>query len=265
MIYGYCRISTPKQNIERQIRNIQRNYPEAVIVAEVYTGTVVTTRPKWQKLIKGVQTGDTIVFDSVSRMSRNAEEGFKIYKELYNRDINLIFLKEPYVNTETFKNTETRSQLMIQVNTGDSAADTLVNSIIKALNKYVMELAERQIQIAFDQSEKEVLDIRQRTKEGLVIAKLQGKTLGRSKGDKLVTKKSIRTKLEMLQKIKTFGGYLKDVEAIEVLKVSRQSYFKYKAELKAEFSGGKTKEELIEQYKEMKAKTEKKKDTKVEN
>ena len=37
MIYGYARISTKKQNIERQIRNIKASYPEVVIVQEVYT------------------------------------------------------------------------------------------------------------------------------------------------------------------------------------------------------------------------------------
>ena len=36
-IYGYVRISTKKQNMERQIRNIQKEYPEAVIIKEVYT------------------------------------------------------------------------------------------------------------------------------------------------------------------------------------------------------------------------------------
>lgn len=39
MIYGYCRISTPRQNLERQVRNIKAAYPDAVIVREIYTGT----------------------------------------------------------------------------------------------------------------------------------------------------------------------------------------------------------------------------------
>ena len=38
-IYGYARISTAKQNIERQIRNITAGYPSAVIFQEKYTGT----------------------------------------------------------------------------------------------------------------------------------------------------------------------------------------------------------------------------------
>lgn len=38
-IYGYARISTHKQNIERQVRNIKAVYPTAIIIKEVYTGT----------------------------------------------------------------------------------------------------------------------------------------------------------------------------------------------------------------------------------
>ena len=73
-IYGYVRISTKKQNMERQIRNIQKEYPEAVIIKEVYTGTKFQGRKELNKLIKQLKAGDTVVFDSVSRMSRDAEE-----------------------------------------------------------------------------------------------------------------------------------------------------------------------------------------------
>lgn len=75
-LYGYCRISTRKQNIERQVRNILAVFPDAIIVREIYTGTKFQGRKELEKLLKIVRTGDTIVFDSVSRMSRNAEEGF---------------------------------------------------------------------------------------------------------------------------------------------------------------------------------------------
>ena len=81
-IYGYTRISRPQQSIERQIRNIKKEYPAAVIVREAYTGAVMD-RPEWKKLYKRVKAQDTIIFDSVSRMSRNAEEGFTVYKDLY--------------------------------------------------------------------------------------------------------------------------------------------------------------------------------------
>ena len=78
-IYGYCRISTAKQSIDRQIRNIHAEYPTAHIVQEAYTGTSIM-RPEWNKLYRILQAGDMVVFDSVSRMSRNAEEGFALYE-----------------------------------------------------------------------------------------------------------------------------------------------------------------------------------------
>ncbi len=77
MIYGYARISRPTQNIERQIRNITEYEPTAKIFRESYTGTT-QVRPEWLKLIKRIKPDDTIIFDSVSRMSRNAEEGFTV-------------------------------------------------------------------------------------------------------------------------------------------------------------------------------------------
>ena len=79
-IYGYCRISTPQQNIERQVRNILVTYPTAHIIREVYTGTTYQGRRELDKLLHTVQAGDTIVFDSVSRMSRNADEGCQLYE-----------------------------------------------------------------------------------------------------------------------------------------------------------------------------------------
>ena len=48
-LYGYCRISTMKQKLQRQIENIKAKYPEAVIITEEYTGTT-TDRPTWNKL-----------------------------------------------------------------------------------------------------------------------------------------------------------------------------------------------------------------------
>ena len=43
------------------------------------------------------------MFDSVSRMSRDAEEGFQVYQDLYKKGIELIFLKEHHIDTMTYK------------------------------------------------------------------------------------------------------------------------------------------------------------------
>lgn len=225
MIYGYCRISSKKQSIDRQIRNIKQYCSEAVIVEEVFTGTKTEERKKLQQLLRKVKPGDTVVFDSVSRMSRDAEEGFRLYEELYNGGINLVFLKEPHINTDTYKNTLASSVPL----TG-----TEVDFILEGINKYLMALAKEQIKLAFLQAEKEVQDLKQRTREGLITAKLNGKQVGCVKGTKLTTKKSIEAKKKIRKYSKDFEGTLKDTEVMKLIGISRNSYYKYKRELNTE-------------------------------
>lgn len=221
-IYGYCRISKKQQSIERQIRNIKESYEDVIIVQEAFTGTKIEGRKEFNKLLNTVKTGDTIVFDSVSRMSRNATEGFELYEELFNKGINLVFLKEPHINTDTYKKALTNN---IQL-TG-----TNVDFILEGINKYLMSLAKEQIKIAFNQSEKEVRDLQQRTKEGIETARLNGKQIGQVKGTKLTTKKSIEKKQEILKYSKDFKGTLKDIEVMKLTGLARNTYYKYKKEL----------------------------------
>lgn len=240
-IYSYNRISSSKQSIQRQIRNAKELYPNAIIVEEVFTGTKVEGRKEFIKLVgkwttegdneilKGgiVKAGDTIVFDSVSRMSRNAEEGFKIYKELYNKGIELIFIKEPHINTTTYKEA---------IDGGVAMTGTIVDSILEGINKYLLALAEQQIKLAFEQSEKEVMDLRQRTKEGMETARLNGKQIGQVKGTKLTTKKSIEAKEQIQKYSKDFKGTLKDTEVMKLIGLARNTYYKYKKELVEELN-----------------------------
>lgn len=232
-VFGYARISTKKQSIERQVRNIQSVYKEAIMVREVYTGKSIA-RPEFEKLLANVKSGDTIVFDSVSRMSRNAQEGFELYKELYNKGVNLVFLKEPHINTETYRK-ELEKQISLNVSTGDNATDELMNTIFSALNKYILSLAERQISLAFEQSQKELDDLRQRTREGIETARRNGKQIGGHKpGAKITVKKREPIEALIRKYSKSFEGNLKDTEVLAIinatdgLKVSRNTYYKYK-------------------------------------
>lgn len=223
-IYGYCRISTKQQNIERQVRNIKANFENAIIFQEAYTGTT-TDRPKWNKLYKKIKAGDTIVFDSVSRMSRNADEGFTLYEELYNKEIELVFLKEPHIDTATYKKA---------IQTNIAMTNTSVDYILEGINKYLMALAKEQIRLAFHQAEKEVTDLHQRTKEGIQTARLNGKQIGQKKGNTLITKKSVEMKKQIIKYSKDFGGTLNDTDCIKLLGIARNSYYKYKKELKTD-------------------------------
>lgn len=225
MEYGYCRVSTQSQNIERQVRNIKADYPDAKIIREVYTGTTFQGRDKLEKLLKQIQRNDTIIFDSVSRMSRSAEEGFALYQSLFDKGVNLVFLKEPHINTDTY-----RKALTAKVGlTGNK-----VDFILEGVNRYLMELAKEQIRLAFEQSQKEVDDMRQRTREGMLTAKLNGKQIGQKPGAKLHIKKAEAAKKTIKKHSKDFGGTLSDKDVMELARVSANTYYKYKAELKQE-------------------------------
>ena len=140
MVFGYCRISTPSQSIDRQVRNILAAYPTAKIVKEVYTGAT-TARPNWEKLRKQLRAGDTVIFDSVSRMSRNADEGVTLYETLYTEGINLCFLKEPAINTAVYK--EAMDQRV------DMTGNFIADEYLKATNRVLMYLARQQLRAAF--------------------------------------------------------------------------------------------------------------------
>ena len=236
-IYGYARVSTSKQSIERQIRNIKELYPEDIVVTDAYTGTKLD-RPGWTKLYKQLKPGDLVVFDQVSRMSRDADEGFEVYQTLYNMGVNLVFIKEPHINTETYRKA---------LETGVPLTGTNVDYILEGVNKYLMSLAKEQIRLAFEQAQKEVEDLHQRTKEGIETARLNGKQIGQPRGARLTTKKSVRAKEIIRKYSQDFEGTLSDVDVMKLIGCARGSYYKYKREMRSYKSAMKA-EDLREKY-----------------
>ena len=164
-----------------------------------------------------------IIFDSVSRMSGNADDGFSAYQELYSRGVSLVFLKEPHINTDTYKKA---LQNNVQL-TGSN-----VDYILEGVSKYLMALAQEQIRLAFEQSEKEVEDLHQRTREGIETARLNGKQIGQRKGAKLTTKKSVAAKEIIRKHSQDFNGTLNDMEVMQLTGLARNTYYKYKRELR---------------------------------
>ncbi len=228
-VYGYARISRKQQNIERQIRNIKEAYPTAIIAQEAFTGTKLEGRKELERILKIVRSGDMIVFDSVSRMSRNADEGFSMYQALLQKGVDLVFLKEPHINTTVYREAAEKQIDIIQ--TGDEATDELMTAITMGINRYILRLAERQIQLAFDQAQKEVEDLHQRTREGIETARLCGKQIGGVIGRKLHVKKADMAKQKIKKYSRDFDGTLTDVECIQLIGVSRNSFYKYKGQM----------------------------------
>lgn len=229
MVYGYARVSTAKQKLQRQIDNIKSFDDSAILFTEKYTGTKIDGREELDRLLKRVKPGDTIIFDSVSRMSRNKAEGIELYFALYDKGISLVFLKERYIDTDTYRTS-------IEKSISDTDNE-IANIYIQATNKVIRLLAKQQIEKAFDQAEKEVTDLRQRVKEG--IARSDSFTLkdnnkhtwGCKDGTKLTTKKSLEMKERMLRHLVCFGGTDTDIQFMNDNKIARNTFYKYKREL----------------------------------
>jgi len=242
-LFGYVRVSSKKQKLERQVENIKKAYGDNVILfSEKFTGTKVEGRKEFNTLIKQTMKKKAegaevvIIFDSVSRMSRNAQEGVEIYEKLFNLGIDLVFLKEPHINTVEYRRA-LESIIGFKLSSENVEINEFVNNTIENANKLIIGMAKRNILLAFEQAEKEVCDIQQRTKEGLRIKKeMENITPGPKKGAVY----NIKDKDEKKQKIKhysrSFGGPLKDAEVMKLCGLSHGTYYKYKKELYKELA-----------------------------
>lgn len=222
MIIGYARVSTAKQDLQRQIRNILREEPDANVITEKYSART-QDRPEWRKLFASLQDGDTLILDSVSRMSRNEEEGYQEYLELYERGVTLRFISEPHINTDVYK-----AALKAAVPMTGGAVDY----ILQGVNQYLKALAGEQVKLAFRMAQKENEDRSRNTKQGIETARREGKQIGQKQGAKLTTQKSLDAKRVILRHSKDFGGSLSDAEVQKLAGISRNTYYLYKRQLK---------------------------------
>ena len=158
-------------------------------------------------------------------MSRNAEKGIEVYFKMLEQGINLVFLKEPHINTEVYKRA-------LEGNKLEATDNQVVNAVLKGVREALDILARQQIEIAFEQSEKEVEDLRQRTKEGLREAKASGKTLGRVKGSTVKTKRASEITEKLKKHSRAFGGSMTDKEFIEAFNCSKTTLIKFKKQIK---------------------------------
>ncbi|EOP68100.1 MULTISPECIES: recombinase family protein [Bacillus] len=152
-IFGYVRVSSKDQNEERQIQNMKDlGIEERDIFIDKESGKNME-RENYQMLKRLVRTGDTIVFDSLTRLGRNMNDTLEEFRYYEKHKVNLQFIKEPYINVNY---------------TGESTNDVIQSAIQKATLTILSAFAE-----------KERIDIKQRQAEGIALARKQGKRLGR--------------------------------------------------------------------------------------
>lgn len=231
--YAYCRVSTARQSLARQIENVTKVYPDAKIYADKWTGSTMD-RPNWNILYRIVKPGDLIVFDSVSRLSRDAESGAALYMELYEKGVELKFLNEPDIDTSEYRQAEKEC---IQ-----SVGNEIADLYIEATNKVLKILAMRHVISRFEQAEKERQDICKRVKDGMRAKKKkaleEGVELnwGAIPGKKLTTKKAVLAMDVISRHSRDFGGTLNDADCMKLAGVSRNSFYKYKRQIAEEWA-----------------------------
>lgn len=227
--YGYVRVSTMQQKTQRQIDNIKSFAVEAIIYEEKQSGKDIENRAVFRKLLDKVKSGDTIIFDEVSRMSRNAEEGYNLYMKLMGQGISLVFLKERHIDTDEYKR-RTKNHIA-RISSNNKKMDNLVNGILDLVADFEKENLKDNIRLAFLQAEHERLFLIKRVTEGKSKSE---KPQGRPEGS--LNKKT--AKAEHIKKIikeqsKNFDSKFSDAKIMrEYLKgVARNTYYKYKKEL----------------------------------
>lgn len=148
--FAYIRVSSKEQNESRQIETMKR---EGIDERDMYIDKASGKdfdRPKYQLLKQLVRNGDTVVFDSITRMGRNMNETLNEYEWFDENGVLLRFIKEPMINTNNQKD-----DIMKQ-----------------AIQKIILTLL-----TAFAEKERE--EIKTRQAEGIAVAKKQGIKFGR--------------------------------------------------------------------------------------
>ena len=148
--YGYVRVSTLDQNVERQlVELIKWGVLEKNIYCDKLSGKDFN-RPQYQKLKRKLKEGDVLVVKSLDRLGRNYEDIQKEWRDIVKiTKSDIVIIDMPILDTRTNKD----------------LIGTLSSDIVIQLLSYVAQ-AERE-------------NIRQRQAEGIAIAKAQAKHLGR--------------------------------------------------------------------------------------
>ena len=154
-VYGYARVSTREQNLDRQLLAMSSfGVPEGRIYQDKLSGKDFD-RPAYQCLLKKLKPGDTLVIKSIDRLGRNYEEILEQWRVITKeKQAAIVVLDMPLLDTRQ----------------GRDLTGTLIADIVLQLLSYVA------------QTERDF--IRQRQAEGIAAAKARGDNLGRRPKEK---------------------------------------------------------------------------------
>ena len=99
MVYGYCRVSSKEQNLDRQLLSMKvHDVPEKNLYCDKESGKDFN-RPAWQTLIRKLRPGDVLYIKSIDRLGRNYDEILKMWRIITEKDVGIVVLDMPILNT----------------------------------------------------------------------------------------------------------------------------------------------------------------------
>jgi DNA invertase Pin-like site-specific DNA recombinase len=204
--FGYVRVSSKDQNEERQIENMKYlGIEDRDIFIDKQSGKNMK-RENYQMLKRLARTGDTFIFDSLTRLGRSMNDVLEEFRYFEQQRINLQFIKEPFINVNY---------------NGESTNDVIQQAVQKATLTILSAFAE-----------KERNDIKQRQAEGIALAKKKkkGKHLGRP---------PVQITDQFMEAYREWqSGKITAVGAMRKYDIKRSSFYKLVKEYEAQ---GKTK------------------------
>lgn len=145
---GYARVSSTGQNLARQIE-LLKNAGATKIFTEKQSGAEISNRPELNNLLNYIREQDVVIVAELDRLGRKAKDLDYIINTIQGKGASLQILNLPTTQTQ------------------DPNLNRLLNNLILELYKYIAE-TERQ-------------KIKERQKQGIELAKQQGKYTGRKK------------------------------------------------------------------------------------
>lgn len=131
-VVGYIRVSSQGQNTARQLVGIEVDKT----FTDIMTGSI-KTRPQLEECLKYVREGDTLVVDSIDRLARNLRHLQEIIDEMREKGVSVRFIKENLLFTS---NSDGMSTLMLQMM---GAFAEFERSMIRSRQKEGMDMAKK--------------------------------------------------------------------------------------------------------------------------
>lgn len=196
MKYGYVRVSTAQQHIDRQIDALLELGLDRSSIYIDYESGKDFNRKNYKKLIRKLKKGDLVIIKSIDRLGRNynmiIEEWRLITKE---KEADIMVIDMPLLDTRI---------------EGKNLVGTFISDIVLQVLSFVA------------QNERETMRIRQA--EGIKTAKARGVKFGRPRIN-------LPSNFETVA-IQYLKKEITNKKACEILCMTRGTFFRYMKELK---------------------------------